>query len=92
MRFILFSSLRVVGTKREAKGTPKSPLLMGIALASRARKRKLKMLHYNRCEHCVCVCVCVCVCKVANSCDTTKQWALKDAEKFALFCPAVIPV
>ena len=42
MRFILLSSLRVVGTKREAKGTPKSPLLMGVALASRARKRKLK--------------------------------------------------
>ena len=32
------------------------------------------------------------MCKVANSCDTTKQSALKDAEKFALFCPAVIPV
>ena len=35
----------------------------------------------------MCVCVCVCVCKVAKISDTTKQRALKDAEKFALFCP-----
>ena len=42
MRLILLSSLRVAGTKREAKGTPKSPLLMGVALASRARKEMLK--------------------------------------------------
>ena len=59
---------------------------------ARAYGKSKKVLHYNRCEHCVCVCVCVCVCKVANSCDTTKQSALKDAEKFALFCSAVIPV
>ena len=44
MRSILLSSLRVVDTKREAKGTPKSPLLVGDAPASRARKKKLKSL------------------------------------------------
>ena len=36
---------------------------------------------------CVCVCVCVCVFKVVIFWETTKEKALKDAEKFALFCP-----
>ena len=37
---------------------------------------------------CVCVCVCVCVFKVVIFWETTKEKALKDAEKFALFCPS----
>ena len=51
-----------------------------------------KVLHYNRCEHCVCVCVCVCVCKVVISSETAKGKALKDAEKLKLFCSPTIPL
>ena len=47
MRFILLSSPRVVGTKREAKGTPKNLLLMGLR-SPRARVRKSeKVLRYQ---------------------------------------------
>ena len=81
------------GHEKRSKGNFEEPFAYrGCARFARAYGKSKKVLHYNRCEHCVCVCVCVCVCKVANSCDTTKQWALKDAEKFALFCSAVIPV
>ena len=38
---------------------------------------------------CVCVCVCVCVFKVVIFWETTKEKALKDAEKFALFCSSL---
>ena len=40
----------------------------------------------------MCVCVCVCVCKIVIFSETTKGQALKDAERFALFCPLVIPL
>ena len=46
-----------------------------------------KVLRYNKCEYCVCVCVCVF--KVVIFWETTKEKALKDAEKFVLFCPSL---
>ena len=76
---ILYFAAVDSGYEKRSKGNSEEPFADRGMHTSRARVgESKKVLHYNRCEHCVC--------KVAKISDTTKQRALKDAEKFALFC------
>ena len=85
----MFASFSILLAMHEkpAKGFVKNPFAgYGLhTLLARVGERE-KVLHYNKCEYCVCVCVCVF--KVVIFWETTKEKALKDTEKFALFCPS----